>query len=249
MIKTTVKKMIPERLHLVLGDIKRAAVSYLHRGNNVECPCCGWRFSRFLQHKKRGDVLCPRCNSLERHRLIWLFLMSRTNLFNARTKLLHVAPEVCFSRRFKRMQNIDYLTGDLYNPAMIKLDVTDMQFADNTFDAVICNHVLEHVPNDRRAMREIYRVLKPGGWAILQVPIRKEMTYEDPSITSPEDRLRHYGQEDHVRWYGYDYPDRLAEAGFEVKVEPFAEELGDNLITRYKINRKHKIYFCRKPSN
>lgn len=198
---------------------------YTHTGSSHFCPICQSRLSGFHSFGGRRNVVCAVCGSWDRHRRDWLYMQQRTDLFDGRPKkMLHVAPERDLGKLFRQIPNIDYLSGDL-DPevAMVKMDITDIQFPDNTFDVIYCSHVLEHVPDDRRAMRELYRVLKPGGWAILHVPILREVTYEDSSVTTPEARLRVFGQADHVRMYGLDYADRLREAGFEVTVEPFVD--------------------------
>ncbi|MBN1646413.1 MAG: methyltransferase domain-containing protein [Spirochaetales bacterium] len=151
---------------------------------------------------------------------MWLFLREKTDLFDSNTKqILHVAPEPCFEPRFKTQLGKGYLTADLFNPrAMVKMDISNISYPDESFDVIYCSHVLEHVPDDRKAISEFFRVLKKDGWAILLVPIGAEKTFEDPSITDPAERLKAFGQEDHVRLYGPDYIDRLREAGFRVKV-------------------------------
>lgn len=126
--------------------------------------------------------------------------------------------EPCFERRFRRQIGAGYLTADLLLPADEKMDITGIQHPDDSFDVVYCSHVLEHVPDDRKAMREFYRVLKPSGWAIFMIPITVDKTVEDPTITDPQERLRLFGQDDHVRRYGPDFVDRLQEAGFSVTV-------------------------------
>jgi SAM-dependent methyltransferase len=157
---------------------------------------------------------------LERHRLVWLFLVTRSNLFDGKPKkMLHVAPEPCFQSRLKERLGEHYLTADLFSrKAMVKMDITDIDYPDQSFDVIYCSHVLEHVPDDRKAMREFHRTLKQDGWAILLVPITADKTFEDPSVTTPEERLRVYGQADHVRRYGPDYVDRLREAEFNVDI-------------------------------
>lgn len=147
--------------------------------------------------------------------------------------MLHVAPEAKLAERLQSAPNLDYLSGDL-DPthAMVQMDLTDIQYPDNTFDAIYCSHVLEHIPDDRRAMRELYRVLKPGGWAIIHAPIQRKTTIEDPSITTPQGRLRAYGQSDHVRSYGEDYVDRLRESGFDVTIEKFIDGFSDAEVER-----------------
>jgi SAM-dependent methyltransferase len=160
------------------------------------------------------------CGALERHRLLWIYLTDRTNLFDGKPKrVLHVAPERWFALRFKNQLGEGYITADLHDPgAMVKMDIMDIQYPDETFDVIYCSHVLEHVSDDRKAMREFFRVLKNDGWAILTVPITASETYEDPSIVDPDEREKAFGQKDHVRRYGPDYVDRLRDAGFEVTI-------------------------------
>jgi SAM-dependent methyltransferase len=167
---------------------------------------------------------------------MWLFLKEKTDFFSAPLKVLHVAPEYCFLKRFEKLDNLDYITADLESPlAKVKMDVHDIPFEDNTFDAVFCNHTLEHVDDDIRALTELHRVLKQGGWGIIQSPIniqRKE-TYEDPSVTSEKEREIHFGQKDHVREYGLDYPLRLEKAGFKVNIDKSIEQMDPEEIQRY----------------
>jgi SAM-dependent methyltransferase len=180
---------------------------------------------------------------------VYLFLKEKTNIFSARTKLLHVAPERNLQQIFLKQQNVDYLSADLDSPfAMIKMDVTAIQFDDATFDAVICNHVLEHVPDDKKAMAEIYRVLKPDGWAILQVPLSLSLdaTYENPTITSPEDREKVFGQKNHLRIYARDYKDRLEGVGFHVNEFEAVKELGADIVQRFALCEKENLYICSK---
>ena len=204
------------RKHLIrLSYLFRKISQYTNRGNNVECPVCGSHYRNFLSYGyavTRKNALCPKCLSLERHRLVWLFLQRKTAFFTQSLQLLHVAPEQPFEERFRKMENVEYTTADLESPlADYKCDVQEMPFEENSFDMVICNHVLEHVDDDTRAMSEILRVLKPGGMAILLVPLdtTRETTYEDARITSPKQRAKHFGQYDHQRIYGLDFPVRL----------------------------------------
>src|SRR5204863_5015044 len=186
---------------------------------------------KFREYGKipRTDALCVHCNSLERHRFAWLYFGEMTNLFDGQDKrVLHVAPEACFEPRLKSRLGTNYLTADLLNPhAMVRMDITNIQYPDNHFDAVYCSHVLEHVPDDKKAIREFHRILRPDGWAILLVPITADRTIEDPSITDARERLRVFGQEDHVRRYGPDYVERLREVGFTVKVALVADLFGE----------------------
>lgn len=206
-----------------LGRAARLA-AYLarHGGWARYCPVCERSARRFTESGKipRRDAQCPYCGALERHRLVWLYFQQCTNLLDGRPKqMLHVAAERCISNRLKPALGSGYLTADLVNPrAMVQMDITDIQYPAETFDVIYCSHVLEHIPDDRRALREFHRVLKRDGWAILLVPISTERTFEDPSITDPAELLRIFGEDDHIRRYGPDYVDRLREAGFTVKV-------------------------------
>jgi SAM-dependent methyltransferase len=195
------------------------------------------------------------CGALERHRLVWLFLEKKTDLLDgalegSAKQVLHVAPEVCFEPRLRSRLGSGYLTADLADPrAMLKLDITDIPYSDGSFDVIYCSHVLEHVLDDRQAMREFFRVLKDDGWAILLVPVLAAETVEDPSAVRPEDRLRLYGQEDHVRLYGLDYGDRLREAGFDVQVIGVADLVDPQSAVEMGLTpASGDIYFCTKPA-
>ncbi len=225
----------------------------MYKGDQVKCPVCDRSFSKFLSYGSnvalRDNVLCPHCLSLERHRLLWLFLKERTDFFTANHKLLHIAPEQCFHERFLKLENITYDTGDLESPlAKYHFDLHQVPFEDNSYDIVICNHVMEHVADDHQCMKELYRVLKPGGWAIMQVPIdyTRTETYEDSSITSPEEREREFWQKDHVRLYGKNYPEVLAEAGFKVESVDFVNSIPEDLRAKYRLQDEEIIYLCRK---
>lgn len=163
--------------------------------------------------------------------------------------MLHIAPEGQLSKKFKEQPNIDYLSADLMLPsAMVKMDITNIQYPDDTFDVIYANHVLEHIPDDIKAMRELCRVLKPTGWAILQVPIFQHKTLEDPGVKAPEEREKVFGQHDHVRKYGNDgvYKARLEKAGFNVNVDSYVRTLGPELIARYGLMPQEDIYYCTK---
>ncbi len=226
--------------------MKFSAIFY--RGDKVECPVCGGHFRKFMPYGYnivRENALCPRCLALERHRLLWLYFKSRTRIFTDHLKVLHVAPEQCFHQRFRKLKNLTYVTADLESPlADVKLDVQHMPFGNDEFDVVICNHVLEHVPDDRKAMAEIYRVLKQGGYAILQVPLdySAPKTYEDASITDPADREKHFRQKDHYRMYGLDYLDRLKEAGFLIREQNFIDTLSAEERIRYQLPEMEFMY-------
>jgi hypothetical protein len=239
-IKSAIRALLPTR---VLAGIR----AFAHRGDAVRCPCCDGSFDAFIRHRGRPHAKCPRCGALERHRLLWLYLTERTSLLSSRSSLLHFAPEPAFARRLKRDPGLRYVTADIDSPlAMDKVDIMDMPYADGSFDAVLCNHVLEHVDDDRLAMREIRRVLRPGGWAILMSPIdaRRATTLEDPGITTPAARHRAFGQSDHLRLYGRDFATRVAEAGFAVRTDRYVEQLDPALVSRCGLRREDDEAFC-----
>lgn len=227
-------------------------MAVFYRGNKVECPVCESQFSKFLPYgrESRSNALCPSCLALERHRLIWLYLKEKTDFFTAPHKMLHIAPELCFMDRFEGMSNLEYITADIESPlAKVKMDVHDIPFEAGEFDVIFCNHVLEHVDDDIKAMSEMYRVLKKGGWAILQIPLffpLRETTYEDKSITDPKEREKAFGQDDHVRMYGKDYADRLRSIGFEVLEDAFVQELPKQKAERHALPLDEIIFFAQK---
>ena len=202
-----------------------------------------------LSLRRRHHGYCPRCNSKARHRRVWLYLRERTNLFNDQTRLFEVSPKYSLSRRLVRMSNIEYMTGDIVirpNVAL-KMDLTAAPLRSCSFDAVICQHVLEHIEDDRSAMAEIYRILRPGGWALISVPLRlDEPTYEDASIVAPADRKSAFGENTHVRFYGSDLLDRLADAGFVVSLDR-ASDLDEDTKRRHGLLDDENILLCRKP--
>ncbi len=244
---------IPRPLLIRLSYLVRPFLASFYKGNRFEDPIDGRKYRKLLPYgyegRQRENALAPASLSLERHRLLWLYLKKETNFFTENQKVLHVAPEQCFYGRFRAMKNLDYLTADLDSPiADVKMDIHDIQYSENTFDVVFCNHVLEHVQDDQQCMRELCRVLKPGGLAIMQVPFEKgrQVTDEDPSITDPEERIRRFGQYDHVRVYGQDYPDRLKRAGFTVKEIDFSQSLDPEEYQRYALMPGEKLYVCTK---
>lgn len=242
------------RLLLPLLEVLLAVRSLFFLGSKYTCPCCGWHVRAFVDagavFRERSLGYCPRCNSKARHRRIWLFLQEKTSLFSKRTRLFEVAPKYSFSRRFSAMSNLFYFGADLvWRPHIsVRLDLTDLPVTSESFDAVICVHVLEEIPDDRKAMRELYRVLKPGGWALVSVPIRMDQpTYEDSSITESLERQRAFGETAHVRIYGHDLVDRLEECGFLVDVD-LAENVPMKTREKYGLRNDENIFFCTKPS-
>lgn len=224
------------------------------KGNQFEDPIDGKTFRRFLPYgygEQRPNVLSPSTLSLERHRLLWLYLKNETDFFTntEKKKVLHFAPEQAFYKRFKKQTNIEYTTTDLLSPlADVKADICDLPFEDNSYDIIFCNHVLEHIPDDTKAMQELFRVLKPGGYGIFQIPqdLERETTFEDDSITTKKKRAEIFGQYDHVRVYGRDYFDKLRSIGFDVQEVNYASKLTSAEATRYCIEPEEILPLCYK---
>lgn len=245
---------LPRPLLIRLSYPFKMVAPLLYKGNNVECPVCERSFSKFLSYGAdivhRDNVLCPYDLTLERHRLMWLYLKDESNFFTAeKLNVLHIAPEQCFHARFKKQANLNYLTGDLVSPiADMHFDLHNIPLEDNRFDVVFCNHVMEHVDDAIQCMSELYRVMKPGGWGIMQVPqdYTREITLEDKTITSPEDREKYYWQKDHVRLFGLDYPQWLEKAGFKVTVFNKESKYDTKLIERYRLQKEEILYIVHK---
>jgi len=244
-------RFVPRKYLQVFSGIGLKFLSWFYRGNAVECPISGKTYRKFLPYGRitvRENALCPYSQSLERHRLMWLFLKEKTNFFTAPLRVLHIAPEICFIKEFEKLPNLtEYTTADLESPlAKVKMDIHKMPFKDNTFEVVFCNHVMEHVENDIKAMQEIFRVMKPNAWAIIQSPMDMSLdsTFEDANITSPQERERFFGQSDHLRMYGKDYAERLRKAGFEVVEDDFVKTLPTEKIKRYALPPEEIIYWC-----
>lgn len=234
-----------------LGKIKRKIKDLSYYGTGRVCPVCSKESKRFQPFGvvTREEARCVHCGALERHRLLWLYINSQTDLFQtAGKKMLHVAPEPCLEPKFENTLQENYITSDIDGSrAKVQMDIMDIGYPDESFDVIYCSHVLEHVTDDRKAMREFYRVLKKDGWAILLVPIMADKSFEDPSITDPDERLRVYGNSDHVRIYGPDYIDRLREAGFNVSVLDANNLCSPEEILKMGLtDAAGEIYFCTK---
>ncbi|WP_373056588.1 class I SAM-dependent methyltransferase [Zunongwangia sp. H14] len=248
----TVLNNIPRPLLIRLSYVVRPFLKLVLKGRRYTDPIDGNSFSKFLPYgyeKQRENVLSPSTLSLERHRLLWLYLQRETSFFKDRLKVLHFAPEQAFYKRFRKLTNLDYTTTDLNSPlADVEADICNLPFQDNSYNFILCNHVLEHIPDDTKAMQEIYRVLKPGGTAILQIPqdLSRKITFEDNSITDPKERARIFGQYDHVRVYGRDYFDKLRSIGFKVEEVDYTAELSSAEIDKYRLAKGEIIPVCRK---
>ncbi|MEZ5146482.1 MAG: class I SAM-dependent methyltransferase [Bacteroidales bacterium] len=260
-MKQLIKKIIPVAYH---KQLKYAVLRKIYFGRKHYCNVCNSNISKWLPlgydlpviREKQivgaglREAMCPVCMSSDRIRLLYHFLQNKTTIFSNPNKLLHIAPEPSLEHLFINHKNIDYLTADL-NPdeVMMQMDITRISFPENTFDAIMCNHVLEHIPDDQLAMSELFRVLEPGGWAILQVPFSKilDKTFENPEVKTPEERERVFGQTDHVRIYGNDYVDRLEKAGFTVNRYQWTEDpcILDS-EKKLNLNPDEPVFFCTK---
>ncbi len=271
---------IPRPILIRLSIVVRPILAFLLKGNRFTDPIDGKSFKMFLPYgygNQRNNVLSPSTLSLERHRLLWIYLQNETDFFyseldsesikldsdsvdsktksiklrdiksNSVLKVLHFAPEQEFYKRFKKQTNIEYTTTDLLSPlADVKADICNLPFLDNQYDVILCNHVLEHIPNDTKAMQELYRVLKPGGMGIFQIPqdLSREITFSDDTIVDQKERAKIFGQYDHVRVYGKDYFDKLRSIGFKVKEEDYTSKLSPELVTKYCLAKGEIIPIC-----
>ena len=271
---------IPRPILIRLSIVIRPILAILLKGSRYTDPIDGKSFRMFLPYgygNQRNNVLSPSTLSLERHRLLWLYLQNETDFFyselvsesnelvsdspisknkriklrnaetNSALKVLHFAPEQEFYKRFKKQKNIDYTTTDLLSPlADVKADICNLPFEDNTYDIIFCNHVLEHIPNDTKAMQELYRVLKPGGMGIFQIPqdLLRATTFSDDTIVDQKERAKIFGQYDHVRVYGRDYFDKLRSIGFKVVEEDYTNKIAPELVEKYCLAKGEIIPVC-----
>lgn len=242
--------LIPRPLLIRLSYVIRPVLVLWLKGNRYADPIDNKSFRKFLPYgyeNQRENVLSPSTLSLERHRLLWLYLQSETDFFTAPKKVLHFAPEQAFYKRFRKQKNLDYITTDLNSPlADVKADICNLPFKDNEFDVILCNHVLEHIPDDTKAMQELYRVLKPNGMGIFQIPqdLSREKTFEDNSITDKKERAKIFGQYDHVRIYGKDYFDKLRSVGFTVIEEDYTKKISPEVVDKYRLAKGEIIPVC-----
>jgi predicted SAM-dependent methyltransferase len=241
---------IPRPILIRLSYVVRPILAFLLKGNRFTDPIDGKSFRMFLPYgygKQRNNVLSPSTLSLERHRLLWLYLKNETDFFTAPKKVLHFAPEQAFYIRFRYQKNLDYTTTDLFSPlADVKADICNLPFEDNLYDVILCNHVLEHITDDTKAMKELYRVLKPGGMGIFQIPqdLSRPTTFSDDSITDKKERAKIFGQYDHVRVYGRDYFDKLRSVGFTVIEEDYTAKISPELVEKYCLAKGEIIPLC-----
>lgn len=245
---------IPRPILIRLSYVARPVLALILRGNKFTDPIDGKSFRMFLPYgygTQRNNVLSPSTLSLERHRLLWLYLQNETTFFTAETKLkvLHFAPEQAFYKRFRNQKNLDYTTTDLFSPlADVKADICNLPFEDNQYDIILCNHVLEHIPDDTKAMQELYRILKTGGMGIFQIPqdLSREATFSDDSIVNEKERAKIFGQYDHVRVYGRDYFNKLRSIGFKVEEVDYTSKTSPELVQKYCLAKGEIIPVCYK---
>ena len=248
----TILNTVPRPVLIRLSYVVRPILALALKGNKFTDPIDGKSFSTFLPYgygNQRNNVLSPSTLSLERHRLLWLYLRDETDFFTAPKKVLHFAPEQAFYKRFRNQKNLDYTTTDLNSPlADVKADICKLPFPDNSYDLILCNHVLEHIPDDTTAMKELYRVLKPGGMGIFQIPqdLNREKTFEDNSITDRDQRAKIFGQYDHVRIYGRDFFEKLRSIGFKVVEEDYTKKISAELVSEYCLAPGEIIPVCYK---
>lgn len=244
--------LFPRPILIKLSYLVRPLFAFWMRGDKYTDPIDGKGFKRFLPYgyeSPRENVLSPSTLSLERHRLLWLYLKKETDFFTAPLQVLHFAPEQIFYKYFRKLNNLDYVTTDLNSPlADVKADICNLPFEDNSFDVIFCNHVLEHVPDDTKAMQELYRILRKGGWGIFQIPqdLNRKETFEDDSITDKKERAKIFGQYDHVRIYGRDYFDKLRKIGFTVEEVDYTASLPASDIERFRLAQGEIIPLVRK---
>ena len=245
---------IPRPWLIKISYLVRPIIAFSLKGDTFTDPIDGKSFRKFLPYgygKQRENALSPSTLSLERHRLMWLFLRDETTFFtsNKKLKTLHIAPEQCFLDIFRKQENLEYTTSDLESPiADVKADICDLPFKDNSFDVVFCNHVLEHIADDKKAMQELFRVMKKGGFGIFQIPqdIARETTFEDNSITDKKERAKIFGQYDHVRIYGRDYFNKLRSIGFKVDEIDYTQKISREKLERFCLMKNEILPVCYK---
>ncbi len=245
---------IPRPWLIKASYLVKPIIAFYLKGDTYTDPIDGNSFRKFLPYgysKQRKNALSPSTLSLERHRLMWLFLKNETSFFTSskKIKILHIAPEQCFLKIFKKQKNLDYITSDLESPiADVKADICNLPFKDDSFDVVFCNHVLEHIPDDKKAMQELFRVLKKGGFGVFQIPqdMSRENTFEDASITDKEERTKIFGQYDHVRVYGRDYFNKLRSVGFKVDEVDYTQRITPKELDRFCLMKNEILPVCYK---
>ncbi|MDG2426067.1 MAG: class I SAM-dependent methyltransferase [Flavobacteriales bacterium] len=252
---SVVSRFVPRHRLQRFAHLGMQAIAFAYRGDRFTDPIDGRNYRKLLPYgrvRTRENALAPWSMSLERHRAVWVYLKEHSNLFTSPGTMLHMAPEYCFLKRLSSAQGMKVVRGDLNSPwADIHFDVHDIPFEDGHFDVLMANHLMEHVADDASVFREFYRVMKPGGWGIFQVPMDRSNphTEEDPTVTDPAERERLYWQRDHVRLYGLDYVDRMTAAGFEAEEVDMLSLLGEERYRKYALGEERYLHVVRKPLN
>lgn len=243
------KKLLPPNLRLSLRMLFWRARGVVYLGQNVHCPLCTTSFRTFLPFGKpmRAQAMCPRCNTVERHRLLWFYLVNELHIETRPLKVLHMAPEPIIQDRLKQLKNLDYLSADLVSPvAMQHVDLQALPFANNSFDLILCSHVLGHVPDDRKALRELCRVLRPQGVLLLQDHVNPQLhqTQEFPDSLTAQQRMTLYGQPDRCRNYGADFISRLQQEGFKVEAVDYTPPFSQKELQRLGLTYRETLYLA-----
>jgi len=252
-----ITRFVPRHLLQRVAHIGLQLISPFYWGNRFEDPINGKTYRKLLSYgrggRSRANALAPNTLSLERHRAVWMYLTEHSDMFDggSHRRMLHLAPEYCFLKRFNRAEGLEITRADLVSPwADVHFDVHEIPYADDHFDIIMGNHLMEHVADDRKVMAEYFRVMKPGGWGIFQVPLDRSnaQTLEDPNVTDPAERERLYWQRDHVRLYGMDYADRYRAAGFEVEELDLQALFGADRFKRCALGAERFLHVMRKPA-
>jgi len=263
-IKNFIKKIIPRVYYTKISSVYHYLRLLSCYGFKYQCIFCNGHFRRLLPTGLENETalsiigggyryaLCPKCHSTDRERLIYWYIANKTNILNSQNsiKLLHIAPEKNLKKVFRNSNKIQYIDGDLnLLAADKKIDITDINFEDIFFDVIICSHVLEHIVDNRKVTYELFRVLRPEGFAILQVPISKKAkeTFEDFTITTPEGREKYFGQKDHIRIYSKDYKNRFESVDFKLDLYGIKNDLTIKEIKILGLNQEEILYICKKP--
>jgi SAM-dependent methyltransferase len=240
--KKIITTIVPRKLLFEQEENLRSLYSIFNSGNEYQCPICNKNLKHFIP-TKQNDFLCPNCGSLQRNRRLWKLLDAE--FITPNSIVLDFSPSRCLFRKLKKIKTIKYQSTDLSGDfiADYAFDITNLEIEDNSLDLVICYHILEHIIDDTTAMKELYRVMKLGAKALVQTPFKEGTTYEDFSIQSDEERLKHFGQEDHVRIYSVSgLKERLENCGFLVEVRGnFNDE------KKYGLNPNEKVIVLTKP--
>jgi SAM-dependent methyltransferase len=243
--------LLPKSILYKFERFLRNVFALFYKGNNVYCPICECHFKKFIPlnpNIENTNFLCPKCGSAQRQRLLWLYISGKFLILTERLTFIHFSPRSCLVNKLKSIAGLTYITSDPVDKKMDRnYDLTGIEENDARYDLAVCYHIMEHIHDDRKAMREIYRILKSTGTALLQVPYWEKETYENPAIDSPEIRRKTFGQQDHVRIYGYqDFIDRLTLTGFQVTPVKYGQQLGQQICHKYGLDQDEVIFVCRK---